>query len=119
MTVAAASDVFSSSGILSILLGGGLLTAVIGAYRFVVNLRTTERGLARSRLRDANSEARRAEYESSLWQSRCGDLEYLLRQNGVTVPPYSKEVQRLVDSPDSAGPDLTKFDGGPKGGAKT
>ena len=119
MAVAAASDVFSSSGILSILLGGGLLTAVIGAYRFVVNLRTTERGLARNRLRDANSEARRAEYESALWQSRCGDLEFLLRKNGITPTPYDKKLQRLVDSPDSADPDMTKFDGGSKGGAKT
>lgn len=119
MIVAAAGDVFSSSGILSILLGGGLLTAVIGAYRFVVNLRTTERGLTRNRLRDANSEARRAEYESSLWQSRCGDLEYLLTRNGIDVPAYKKELRRLVDSVDSPEPDLSKFDGGAKGGAKT
>lgn len=93
----AADGLGNSTGILGIILGGALLTAVIGAYRFAVNFRTTERGLSRQRIRDANRGERRAVYEATLWQSRCADLEYRLRQNGIPYPPLSEELRRLVD----------------------
>lgn len=94
---AQAADVLgSSTGILGILLGSALLTAVISAYRFAVNFRTTERGLSRKRIRDANQNERKAIYEAGLWQGRSADLEYLLRSFGHTVPPLSEELRKLI-----------------------
>lgn len=105
MLLASATDVITSSGLLGFILGGGLLTAIIGGYRFVVNFRMTERGMARDRVSQAVSEQRaersnrlRAEREAALWQSRCGDLEYALRQAGGVVPAISAELHVLAFS---------------------
>ncbi|NUT90849.1 MAG: hypothetical protein HOY78_02350 [Saccharothrix sp.] len=84
--------------IMTLLLGGGLLAG----YRFVVNFRKTERGMAKARIREANAGERAAQREASLWQARCGDLEYLLRGYGVAVPPLSKELRALVLEVDTA-----------------
>lgn len=98
------ADLSTSSGILGFILGGGLLTVIIGVYRFAVNYRQTERGLARERVIEATEDASRvrralirAQNEASLWQGRCADLEYLLRQAGQPVPPLTPQLQRLVD----------------------
>jgi hypothetical protein len=93
----AAEGLGSSSGILGVILSGALLTAIIGAYRFVVNFRTTERGLSRQRLREANQGERRATHEAGLWQARCADLEYLLRSHGIVPPPPSEELRQFVE----------------------
>jgi hypothetical protein len=98
------SDVSTSSGILGFILGGGLLTVIIGVYRFAVNYRKTERGMAREQVVQATEDATRvrraltrAQNEAGLWQGRCADLEYLLRQAGLPVPPLGPQLQRLVD----------------------
>lgn len=105
LLLASAADAIGSSGFLGFILGGGLLTALLGGYRFVVNYRLTERGIARDRVDQAVRDERkertarqRAEREASLWQSRCGDLEYLVRQLGASVPPISAELHVLAFS---------------------
>lgn len=105
MLLASATDVIGSSGILGFVLGGGLLTAVIGGYRFFVNFRVTERGMARDRVAQAVSAEQaerrarqRVAREASLWQARCADLEYLLRKEGVIIPPLSSELYTLAYS---------------------
>lgn len=105
MLLASAVDAIGSSGFLGFVLGGGLLTALIGGYRFIVNYRITERGMARDRVDQAVRDERkertsrqRAEREATLWQSRCGDLEYALRQAGARVPPISAELHVLAYS---------------------
>lgn len=96
-TVAQAADaVGGSSTLLGALLSGALLVTVTGVYRFAVNFRTTERGMQRKRIREASINERAAQNESSLWQGRCGDLEYIMRRRGVPVPPLSRELAALV-----------------------
>lgn len=104
LTLAQEADLTSSSGLLLFLLGGGLLGALISAYRFWVNFRTTERGMSRQRIQQATSNARSAQHEAYLWQARCADLTYLLRERGVPVPPLDPELQALV-SPHAQTPD--------------
>jgi hypothetical protein len=107
--LASAADAFGgSSGILGFVLGGGLLTAVLGGYRFLVNFRVTERGMARDRVSQAvkaeQAERRarqRVAREASLWQARCADLEYLLRQQGVSIPALNAELYTLAFSANS------------------
>lgn len=96
-----------SSTLLGALLSGALIGAVISAYKFWVNFRKTERGLTRQRITQANRSERAAQFEASLWQARCGDLEYLLRsRTNISIPPLSDELKALVlsnsenDSPD-------------------
>lgn len=96
MAVAQADALTNSSGLLLILLVTGLIGALISAYRFYVNFRTTERGMTRQRIQQAARNERNAQHEASLWQARCADMEYLMRRNGVTVPPLSPELQALV-----------------------
>lgn len=106
MLLASAADAFGgSSGVLGFVLGGGLLTAVIGGYRFLVNYRVTERGMARDRVAQA-VQAEQAERkarqkvarEASLWQQRCADLEYLLRKEGAAIPALDSELYTLAFS---------------------
>lgn len=93
----AVETVGSNSTLLGALLSGTLIATIYSAYRFLVNFRTTERGMARQRLVQANRNERAAQHEASLWQARCGDLEYLIRsQTGLTVPPLSAELRDLV-----------------------
>lgn len=92
----AVEAVGSNSTLLGALISGTLIATLYSAYRFVVNFRTTERGMARQRIRQANRNEREAQHEASLWQARSGDLEYLLRQAGVKVPPLSDELKALV-----------------------
>lgn len=96
MVVAQADALTGSSGLLLFLLGGGLIGALISAYRFYVNFRTTERGLARQRIQQAARNERSAQHEAGLWQARCADLEYLMRREGIPVPPLSTELQAMV-----------------------
>lgn len=93
---AQASGVTTSTGLLMLLLGGGVVGAMASAYRFWANYRTTERGMARDRVVQATSNARSAQHEAYLWQSRCADLTFLLRERGVEVPPLDPELQALV-----------------------
>lgn len=86
----------SNSTWLGLLLGGTIITVLISAYRFVVNFRTTERGMRQNRIREANINERLARQEATMWQNRCGDLEYLLRQNGIKVPPLEAALKKLV-----------------------
>jgi hypothetical protein len=102
----AAEVVGSNSTLLGALISGTLIVTLASAYRFVVNFRTTERGMARQRIRQANRNEREAQHEASLWQARCGDLEYLLRQEGVKVPPLSPELRALVISNNEAAADV-------------
>ena len=96
------------ASVMTLLLGGGGLAA----YRFIVNFRKTERGMARARIREANAGERAAQREASLWQQRCGDLEYLLSQRGGKVPALSEELRRLVLAADTAAePDLMGDEG--------
>lgn len=102
-------DLTGSSGILGFILGGGLLTVVIGAYRFFVNYRNTERGWAKARIDDAkaaqtvaNRERTHAIEEARAWQGRCADLEYLLRSSGIPVPALSPELVRYLQSDDES-----------------
>jgi len=95
-----------STGVLGAILGGGLLGAVIAAYRFAVNYRTTERGMRAQAARDK----RLAQYEAGMWQGRCADLEYLLKRNGIPVPKLIPELQRLVDMSNSEDVPLPKWD---------
>lgn len=105
LELAQAEDLTTSSGLLLFLLGGGLIGAAVSAYRFWVNFRTTERGLSRQRIQQATSNARSAQHEAYLWQARCADLTYLLRERGITVPPLDPELQALVSpQPESADP---------------
>ena len=87
----------SSTGILGFILGGALLTVLASSYKFAVNFRTTERGLSRQRVQEANREQRLALQEAALWQARCADLEYLLRKHGHEVPGIPDRLQQLVD----------------------
>jgi len=93
----AADGLGNSTGILGIILGSALLTALIGAYKFAVNFRTTERGLTRQRIKAANKGERLAIHEATLWQNRCADLEYLLRKEGIKYPPLDDELRRLIN----------------------
>lgn len=104
-----------SSTILGALLSGALLVTATGVYRFIVNFRNTERGMNRKRMQDANRNERSAQREAALWQGRCGDLEYLLRTNGIPVPPLDKDLQVLVDAegaPDVRAPEDPVIDTG-------
>lgn len=80
------------------ILGGGLIGLIISAYKFVVNFRTTERGMARQRIQQANRGERAAQYEAGLWQARCADLEYLVRSElgPGSIPPLADELRELV-----------------------
>lgn len=95
-------------GLLSLLLSG----AAYSAYKFIVNFRTTERGMARQRISQANKSERAAQFEASLWQGRCGDLEYLLRAKGIPVPPLPQELRTLVLVVDHELKDPAKWDEG-------
>jgi hypothetical protein len=102
---AVADAVGGSSTILGTLLSTALIGAVISAYRFWVNFRKTERGMSRQRITQANRNERAAQHEASLWQSRCGDLEYILRsRTAIPVPPLSEELKALVFSNDQTEP---------------
>lgn len=93
----AVETVGSNSTLLGALISGTLIATLYSAYRFVVNFRNTERGMARQRIRQANRNEREAQHEASLWQARCADLEYLIRsQTGLKVPPLSDELKALV-----------------------
>jgi hypothetical protein len=83
-----------------------LLTAVATGYRFVVNLRRTERVLSRERVRQANANERRAQHEASLWQAWAADLEYVLRKRAGSdaVPRMPKELLALIDQEDHTHP---------------
>lgn len=98
----AVDAVGSNSTLLGALISGTLIATLYSAYRFFVNFRNTERGMARQRFMQANRNERAAQHEASLWQARCGDLEYLLRQTGVGVPPLSDELKALVISNNEA-----------------
>lgn len=103
----AAPDLGSSSGLLMFLLGGGLIGLVISAYKFIVNFRTTERGMARQRIQQANKGERAAQYEAGLWQARAADLEYALRTTAgaAAVPPLSEDLRKFVEQrPDTPPP---------------
>ncbi len=93
----AVEDLGNSSTLLGMILSGALLATATGLYRFTVNYRQTERGLNRTRMRDATRNARAAQHEAGLWQNRCGDLEYLLRQHGIPVPALGKELRTLLE----------------------
>lgn len=95
----AAQDLGSQSGLLMFLLGGGLIGVIISAYKFVVNFRTTERGLARQRVQQARGNERAAQHEAGLWQARCADLEYLIRREigADRVPKLSDDLRRLIE----------------------
>lgn len=115
MLLASATDAIGSSGFLGFVLGGGLLTAVIGGYRFLVNARLTERGMARDRVDQAaraeqkERKARvRAEREATLWQNRCGDMEYALRAAGIKVPPIDAELHVLAFSGNAEAADVER-----------
>lgn len=95
-----------STGLLGAILGGGLLGAIVAAYRFATNYRITERGMRVQAARDK----RMAQHEAGLWQGRCADLEYLLKRNGVPVPKLDLELQKLVDAPDHEDPPVPKWD---------
>lgn len=111
MLIAQAADgLGNSTGILGVILGSALLTAVIGAYKFAVSFRTTERGLSRQRIRDANKGERQAIQEGSLWQSRCADLEYVLRRNGIEPPVMGDALRKLVDDTPSELPPKIQWD---------
>jgi hypothetical protein len=94
----AVEDLGGSSTLLGALLSGALLITVTGVYRFVVNFRNTERGMNRKRIQDATRNERAALREAALWQARSGDLEYLLKQNGISVPGLNAELRALVDA---------------------
>ncbi len=97
----AAEAVGSNTSLLGMLIGGTLLATIVSAYRFLVNLRNTERGMSRQRIRQANRNERAAQYEASLWQARCADLEYIIRsKTGLTVPPLSDDLRALVQGAD-------------------
>jgi hypothetical protein len=95
----AAPELGSSSGLLWFILGGGLIGLIISAYRFVVNFRTTERGMARQRIQQANRGERAAQYEAGLWQARSADLEYLIRRElgPSSIPALSEELHKLIE----------------------
>lgn len=99
----AVEAVGSNSTLLGALISGTLIATLYSAYRFFVNFRNTERGMARQRFMQANRNERAAQHEASLWQARCGDLEYLLRsQTDIKVPPLSDELKALVISNNDA-----------------
>lgn len=89
-------NLLSSTGALASTLTGGLVIIVIAAYRFYVNFRTTERGMARQRIRQANQNERLAQHEAGLWQLRAADLAYLLKVNGIAVPPLDDELRKFI-----------------------
>lgn len=110
----AAEALGSNSTLLGALLSGTLIGAVIAAYKFVVNFRTTERGMTRARIAQANQGERLAQREASLWQLRCGDLEYRMAQAGLPVPELSRELAKFVHDSEIAKADDTSDD--PTGG---
>lgn len=93
---AAESLVGSNSTLLVIVLLSTLVTVGVSVYRFIVNMRTTERGMAKNRIREANRNEQLAQRESYLWQQRCADLEYILRRNGVPIPPFEEDLRKLI-----------------------
>lgn len=90
----AAEPAAGNSGLLNLLLGGGLVATVIAGYRFAVNFRLTERGMRSQATRDSRS----ARHEAALWQARSATLEYHLLRNGLQVPPMDPELQKLITS---------------------
>lgn len=110
----AAQDLGTSSGLLWFLLGGGLIAMLVSAYRFVVNFRTTERGMARQRIQQANRGERAAQYEAGLWQARSADLEYVIRRElgPERIPTLTDELRKLIDqnSADVGGPPAVDWD---------
>lgn len=102
---ATSSGLLSSDAIIAFVLGGSVLTTLVGGYRFVVNLRTTERGMARDRVRRANNEARReraarvrAQHEADAWQAYAGDLTYALRSAGMSVPQMPADLRAMMNA---------------------
>lgn len=95
---ATTQDLGSSSGLLMFLLGGGLIGLVISAYKFVVNFRTTERGMARQRVQQANKDRSAAQWEGSLWQQRSADLEYIIRTKigPDAIPALSEDLRKAI-----------------------
>jgi hypothetical protein len=110
----AAQDLGTSSGLLWFLLGGGLLGVLISAYRFVVNFRTTERGMARQRIQQAKKDERAAQWEAGLWQARSADLEFVIRRElgSERIPPLSVDLRKLIDQDGSeaSGPPAVNWD---------
>jgi hypothetical protein len=90
--IALAAEPASNSGLLNLLLGGGLVATVIAGYRFAVNFRLTERGMRSQATRDR----RKSQHEAGLWQARTAALEYIMIRNGITPPPMDPELSRLV-----------------------
>lgn len=92
--IAQAADPASDSGLLNLLLGGGLVATILAGYRFAVSFRLTERGMRSQATRDSRS----ARHEAALWQARSATLEYHLLRNGHHVPPMDPELQKLITS---------------------
>lgn len=95
-----------TGGLLMFLLSGGLVGIAVAGYRFYVNFRNTERGMARRRIQQANRNEHAARYEAGLWQARCADLEYLLRTNGIRIPALNQELRRFIEGIKVEEPDI-------------
>lgn len=94
-----------SQTLLGAALGGSLLIALVSVYRFIVNMRTTERGMARDRVMRADTDARnarqsqlKAQHEADLWQAYAGTLIFELRSYGKEVPPMPASLKRIIET---------------------
>lgn len=101
MELIAQGSFVGSEGFLGGLISLSVLGVLYTVWKFVINARTIEQSMRRRR----STDARAARYEAGLWQGRCADLEYILRQNGIPIPDLSEELRGYVLSrPESTPP---------------
>lgn len=110
--VETAQTLGSNSTLLGALISGTLIATLYSAYKFVVNFRTTERGMARQRIKQAAQNERSAQHEASLWQQRSADLEYIIRTNmgRGSVPELSDDLKKLIAAQDGDPITLPKWE---------
>ena len=82
---------------LALILGGGLagsLTTLLNSYRSVRDgARTREKGTIEdliSQRKSAIEERDQISDDRDRWRNRAGDLEFLMRQAGLPIPPLKE-----------------------------
>ena len=93
-------------GVIIALLGAGgatFLWTVVRSYLAIRNSAETREDKAIARLDewrlDADRRATQAAAERDIWRARSGDLEHLLRINGVPVPPSQQQFYDMFQVP--------------------
>jgi hypothetical protein len=93
---------------LTLILGGGLVGTITAAYNGIKTLRDGKHTREKSTIEDLLAQRKKAyeerdhEFQEKTrafderdeWRNRAADLEFLLRQNGIAVPPLRGGMSR-------------------------